>query len=68
MKKRFSKEAVLDLLSDAVLRAGGQRAYAEQNKVSQGELSLILAGKRDLAPKILAALGLRRVIEYERAE
>jgi hypothetical protein len=45
-------------------KAGGVNALARQLKVGQPYLSLLLNGERTLGPKILKALGLRKVVSY----
>lgn len=47
------------------VEAGGQRAFAEQIKVSPQYVSDVLRKRRDPGDKILKAMGLRRVVTYE---
>ena len=50
------------------LKGRTQSALAKELGVSPAYLSDILRGKRDPGPQVLGALGLERVVTYERAE
>jgi DNA-binding transcriptional regulator YdaS (Cro superfamily) len=43
---------------------GSQRDFAQLLGVSPSYLSDVLKGRRDAGPKVLAALGLKRVVSY----
>jgi len=58
----------LELLRAEVAKAGSQQAWAKQHNVDRPRVSAVLAGSRKLTPQIAAALGLTRVVAYERAE
>ena len=47
-------------------KAGTQTALAKELGISKPYLSDILKGKRDPGPKVLAQLGIRRVVTFER--
>lgn len=47
--------------------AGGQTAWAKAHGVSVGYVNDVLNGRTDPGPKILSALGYRRVITYQRS-
>ena len=59
----------LKALIAAVAEAGSQRKFAREHGLSTGYVSLILNGRRQPGPKLLAALGLRkRKTEWETIE
>lgn len=45
------------ILADAVEMAGGQHAWSRKTGISQTQISLTLAGKRDPSEAIINALG-----------
>jgi transcriptional regulator with XRE-family HTH domain len=45
-------------------RTGSQRAVATELRVNQATINEVLNGKREPPPKLLAALGLERVVTY----
>lgn len=47
---------------------GVQRNFAKAHNVSQSYISDVLAGSREPGAKVLAAIGLRKVVVYERLE
>ncbi len=57
-------DRVLSLLRRALSRAGTERKLAVELGVSQTTINLVLNGKREPEPKLLAALGLERVVTY----
>ena len=60
MSRRPLTEAeVRSCLRAAILAAGGQRAWAERNGMSQGYVSKAVLGRRPPGDRVLAALGLR---------
>jgi DNA-binding transcriptional regulator YdaS (Cro superfamily) len=64
----LNEQEVLDLLHRAVERAGTQRAFARQHKMSVAYVNDVLHKRRPLADRILAAIGCerveRRIVEY----
>ncbi|MEW6212376.1 MAG: hypothetical protein AB1631_28885, partial [Acidobacteriota bacterium] len=63
--KRYTEEEARKLLADAIDRAGSQGAFAAANGLSRQYLSDILNGRRDMSGKILSALGLKKIVEFE---
>lgn len=55
---------VCRILRDQCRSAGGQRAWAQANGVSEQYVCDILNARREPGDKILAAIGLRRVVRY----
>lgn len=55
-------------LKEQVKHFGSQRAFAKHCGVHEAFLSDIIRGRRDPGPKLLWALGFRRVITYVRIE
>lgn len=51
-------------LRKACMAAGGQSAWAEAHAMSPAYVSDVLNGRREPGAKILAALGLRKVVRY----
>ncbi len=47
---------------------GSVAKWAERNKVSQAYAAHVLQGRQEPGKKLLAVLGLRRVIRYERVK
>lgn len=60
----MTKEQVIAALRQACVSAGSQGAWAAAHGVSPTYVSDTLSGRRDLSDKVLAALGLERVIVY----
>jgi hypothetical protein len=60
-------EGVRDLLRTAVAEAGSQTAWASRQSppIASTTVSLTLIGRIDPPPKILRALGLRKMLCYE---
>lgn len=54
-------------LQAAVDRAGGQGAFAKVAGVTQPYVSDVLKGRRPPSEKLLAAVGLRKIVRYEPA-
>lgn len=57
---------VLIMLVDRIDAAGGRAAWCASTGVSPGYLGDVLHGRRDPGEKLLAALGLRKVVDYVR--
>jgi hypothetical protein len=68
MKRRRTKildsEDVLDLLRSELAKTGSQRQWAKKNGVSRPTVCATLGGYRQLQPKILTALGLKKIDAY----
>ncbi len=68
-KEMMTKNDVVGLLAQKVASAGGQRAWARENKVSAPYVNDVLHGNRDPGPSICKALGIRMirrwVVEYK---
>jgi len=62
----MDRENVLALLRQKCDEAGGQKAWAAVHGVSQVYVSDVLAGRREPAGKIIAALGLERVVTFRK--
>lgn len=56
---------VLDQLHELVTARGSQKKAAEALYVTTSHLNDVLHGRREIGPKILRAMGLRRVVVYE---
>ena len=56
---------LLQLLRRKVRRYGTQTALSSGLDISPAYLSDILKGKREPGAKVLASLGLRRIVRYE---
>ena len=59
-------ESVLKKLSAEVAIAGGQRQWARDYNISQAYVNQVSRGRALPGAKLLAALGLRRVVSYEK--
>jgi hypothetical protein len=57
---------VRELLRAEIDKAGTQTAWARRARVNRSIACAILAGKKTLQPKIVKALGLKKVIAYTR--
>ncbi|NKE43399.1 helix-turn-helix domain-containing protein [Roseomonas frigidaquae] len=55
---------VYALLQDACTAAGGQKAWAEAHGLSAQHVNDVLATRREISDRVLAAIGLRRVVRY----
>lgn len=67
MCRSMTRKAVQQHLQRLVSDSGDQKSVAEQLGVSTTYLSEVLRGTKLPGPKILKALGLRRVEVYEKA-
>ena len=63
----MTRDELVKLLQRKVQRAGTQAALAEELGVTAVYLGDVLLGKREPGPKLLNALGFRRVITYVKA-
>ena len=59
-------DSVLKKLTAEIEIAGGQRQWARENGISQAYVNQVSRGHALPGAKLLAALGLRRVVSYEK--
>lgn len=64
--KPLDLDGLLDFLRDACTEAGNQTLFAAKHGVSTVYLRDILSRNRPPGPKVLKALGFRKVVLYER--
>jgi len=62
----MDQKTVVGLLARACEQAGSQRAWARDHDVTGQYVHDVLKGRRAPGQAIIAALGLRRVVSYER--
>ena len=68
--KRISSECmltetqVIERLREACVAAGGQRSFAKAHNFTPAYVHDVLHRRRQLADRILAALGIERIIVY----
>lgn len=60
----LTEQEVLERLRAAVAGAGGQRAFAQAHGFTPGYINDVLRGKRALADRILATIGVERFVIY----
>jgi hypothetical protein len=60
----MTEQQVLERLRTAIDAAGGQRKFAEQHGFTPAYVHDVLYGKRALADRILAAIGVERLVVY----
>lgn len=60
----MTEQEAIERLRIACDAAGGQKQFAKQHGFTPGYVNDVLWGKRALADRILAALGIERVVEY----
>jgi hypothetical protein len=63
--KRLNEMQVRELLSKAIQEAGSQANFADSNGMSRQYLTDVIKGRRDLSGKILEALNLEKIIEFQ---
>jgi DNA-binding transcriptional regulator YdaS (Cro superfamily) len=68
MVASMTPDEVRALLRKACAKAGSQKAWADAVNLSPQYVSDVLKGRLQPADNIAAALGLRRVVGYERVE
>ena len=61
----MTEQEVRERLQAAVDAAGGQRRFAELHGFSAAYVNDVLRGKRDLADRILATIGIERQVMYQ---
>lgn len=64
----ISEIEALDLLKAEILKFGSQRKWCKEHLISNQYVSDILTGKVAIGKSVQAALGIRRVIMYEKVE
>jgi hypothetical protein len=65
----LTADEAIALLEEAVEQAGSQRRYAMRHQLNANLIGSILKGHVPLsAPSVLRAMGLRRIVLYEREE
>jgi transcriptional regulator with XRE-family HTH domain len=64
----MTKDELIEHLRKLAKEEGSQRNLAKRLGVSAPFIGDVLLGKREPAPKMLKALGLRRVVTFERLE
>lgn len=60
----MTEHEVIERLRAAIAEAGSQRAFAEKHGFTPGYVSDVIKGQRGLSDRILAAIGVERVIDY----
>jgi len=60
----MNKDQLLSRLKKLCDEAGGQKAWATANGVSQQYVNDVLAGRREPGDAILNAMGIERVVTY----
>ena len=58
-------DELLSHIRQRVVDAGSQGKLADEIGLAQGEISAVLTLNQKPGPKVLAALGLRKVVTYE---
>lgn len=64
----MTEDEVIEQLRAAIADAGSQRAFAEKHGFTPGYVSDVLKGQRGLSDRILAAIGVERVVTYRMKE
>ena len=62
--KILNSEDVMNLLKSEIAKAGSQQEWAKRNGVSRPIVCRTLRGYRRLQPKVLKALGLKKLDAY----
>lgn len=60
----LTEQDVMDLLRVAIDVAGSQAAFARQHGISLQYINDVMRGRREIGQKILAVLGIERVVSY----
>lgn len=61
----LTEQDVIARLRAAIDAAGGQRKFAEAHGLTPGYVNDVVHGKRALADRILATIGIERKVTYE---
>jgi DNA-binding transcriptional regulator YdaS (Cro superfamily) len=64
----LTEQEVIEQLRSAIASAGGQRAYADVHGFTPGYVSDVMRGKRALADRILATIGVERIVTYTKRQ
>lgn len=67
IKKFYGYEEVRRRMLLDIRKLGSQAAYAEMVATSRSMVSMVMSGRKRPGPKVLKAVGLRRVVVYEEA-
>ena len=62
----LASEDVMRILHAEIVKAGSQSEWARKHGVDRATLTAALAGRRNLQPRVLEALGLEQVTVYRR--
>ncbi len=65
VRQALQKPEVMRALKKDIKREGGQSAWAKRHDMTPQHVFDVLHGRRGPGGRILAALGLRRVVSYE---
>jgi hypothetical protein len=65
-KISMTPDEVRDILRQECERAGSQSAWAKEKSIGTAYVSDVITGRRDPGAKLLAALGLKRMVCYFR--
>lgn len=60
----LTEQDIIDRLHVAIAKAGSQRAFAQQYKLSAAYVNDVVRRRREPGQKILDALGVDRVVTY----
>lgn len=61
----MTEQEARERLRAAIQAVGGQRRFAEAHGFSPAYVNDVLRGKRDLAERILAVIGIERVVVHQ---
>lgn len=62
----MNEDDVLKLLAETIEQAGNQKKFAQQHNMSEQFVSDVLRRRRQITDRMLAVLGLERVVTYRR--
>ena len=63
--KRYTKQEARQILRQAIAQSGSQVRFAQAHGISPQYLNDMVKRNRDISGKILVALGLKKVVEFE---
>jgi hypothetical protein len=66
--RRYTEAEAYKLLNNEIRKAGSQAAFADSHGISRQYLTDVLKGRRDISGKILDALGLAKIVEFQSQE
>jgi DNA-binding transcriptional regulator YdaS (Cro superfamily) len=61
----LTEQEVMNRLRTAITAAGGQRQFAQTHGITPAYVNDVVHGRRALADRILAAIGVERTITYQ---